>query len=156
MKTRRVQWVVLWTVSVSCATGRGFEFSNDGQTPALSICFYLLSNYSSNFLSIDCLQSMFGHPVKQKETGSPFYSFNRNQEVLQRRVLWETLVGYDERIHFELSFIGLHNNDFEKMSRYRDIVFADHLIFYVYFTVWLQSVSNNDLSIVRCIIVSGR
>lgn len=118
--------------------------------------FYLLSNYSSNFLSIDCLQSMFGHPVKQKETGSPFYRFYRNQEVLQRRVLWETLVGYDERIHFELSFIGLHNNDFEKVSRYRDIVFADHLIFYVYFTVWLQSASNNDLSIVRCIIVSGR
>lgn len=131
MKTRRVQWVVLWTVSVSCATGRGFEFSNDGQTPALSICFYLLSNYSSNFLSIDCLQSMFGHPVKQKETGSPFYRFYRNQEVLQRRVLWETLVGYDERIHFELSFIGLHNNDFEKVSRYRDIVFADHLIFFL-------------------------
>lgn len=148
MKTRRVQWVVLWTVSVSCATGRGFEFSNDGQTPALSICFYLLSNYSSNFLSIDCLYSMFGHPVKQKETGSPFYRFYRNQEVLQRRVLWETLVGYDERVHFELSFIGLHNNDFEKVSRYRHIVFADHLIFYVYFTVWLQSESNNDLSII--------
>lgn len=148
MKTRRVQWVVLWTVSVSCATGRGFEFSNDGQTPALSICFYLLSNYSSNFLSIDCLYSMFGYPVKQKETGSPFYRFYRNQEVLQRRVLWETLVGYDERAHFELSFIGLHNNDFEKVSRYRHIVFADHLIFYVYFTVWLQSESNNDLSII--------
>lgn len=117
--------------------------------------FCLLNNYSSNFLSIDCLYSMFGHPVEQKETGSPFYRFYRNQEVLQRRVLWETLVGYDERIHFELSFIGLHNNDFEKVSRYGDIVFADHLIFYVHFAVWLQSESNN-LSIVRCIIVSGR
>lgn len=154
MKTRRVQWVVLRTVSVSYATRRGFPAMVRHQH--FQFFFYLLSNYSSNFLSIDCLQSMFGHPVKQKETGSPFYRFYRNQEVLQRRVLWETLVGYDERIHFELSFIGLHNNDFEKVSRYRDIVFADHLIFYVYFTIWLQSASNNNLSIIRCIIVSGR
>lgn len=154
MKTRRVQWVVLRTVRVSCATDRGFPAMVRHQY--FQFFFYLLSNYSSNFLSIDCLQSMFGHPVKQKETGSPFYRFYRNQEVLQRRVLWETLVRYDERVHFELSFIGLHNNDFEKVSRYGNIVFADHLIFYVYFTVWLQSGSNNDFSIVRCIIVSGR
>lgn len=154
MKTRRVQWVVLRTVSVSRATGR--EFPTMVRQSSTFNLFCLLNNYSLNFLSIDCLYSMFGHPVKQKETGSPFYSFNRNQEVLQRRVFWETLVRYDERVHFELSFIGLHNNDFEKVSRYRHIVFADHLIFYVYFTVWLQSKSNNDLSIIRCIIVSGR